>query len=187
MNNLNRIKNELISGFIILILIFVIFNQKYKYKKEISRVKNNYEAIIKESSTQQEITKKEYKEYYVYKLDSLTSKLKIKSKNIQNVIVTKYNYKDTIIKKYETIYNPIEENKLTFITKKECSVINGETDGTYVTINKIEVKDNLTTFIYKEYRKKFLFIHWKPYYNTKVYSKCKNDTISVQTNIKIVK
>jgi hypothetical protein len=160
---------------------------RHEYKNEIKRLSKNYQAVIQANEIQQEITLKEYKKYYEDSLQVLTNKLKIKSKHIENVIVTKYNYKDTTITTYQTVYEPGKDETLIFLGNKGCFNVSGSVERGNVTISKVEVNDILTTFTYKDFEKKFLFIKWKSFYTTKVYSDCKKDTVLIQSNIKIIK
>lgn len=184
------LKDKIYIVLFIILLLIVVIGIRNHYKKEVNRLKNNYEAVIEENGRQQEIKMKEYRKFYEHKYDSLAEVLEIKRKNIETIIVTKYNWKDTIVKKYETVvdYNTEYHSEVDkFDILEKCYQISGEYFEGYVSINAIEFNDRLTTFTYKDHKKKFLFLKFKPFYTTKVYSECKEDTIKVEENIKIIK
>lgn len=158
----------------------------YSLKSENKRLSNNIEALQLDNARQLELTKKELKKFYGAQLDSLADKLDIKLKNITNIVITKYVYKDTTVVTYKTETVKIQGSE-NFSISKNCAQIDATIDSTGITIKKIELQDRLTTFLYKDYAKRFLFIKWKPYYTSKVYSECKKDTIQVETNIKVLK
>lgn len=168
------------------LIVFFLYIQNKNLREDIKRVDNNYQALAQNSSIQQELTKSEAKEFYKKSLDSILNKVNVKLKNVTNVIITKYNYKDTTIShiKLDTLKVKIfgSEN---FSINKECFVIKGKIDEGGLYINSVENTDKLTYILYKAYHKHFLFFKWKPYYESKVYSECKKDTMSIQTNLKI--
>lgn len=166
------------------LIVFFLYIQNKNLRVDIKRVDNNYQALAQNTSIQQELTKSEAKEFYKKSLDSILDKVNVKLKNVTNVIVTKYNYKDTTIKHYTTekvkIYG--SEN---FVILKGCFIVSGKLDSTGITLNSIENNDKLTYLLYKAYHKHFLFFKWKSYYESKVYSACKKDTMTIETNLKI--
>lgn len=175
--------NVLILGVIAIVLLLYLDN-KY-LRSEVSRLNNNVQAIKLDNARQQELTKSEFKDYYKH-LDSIANKLQIKTKNITNVIVTKYNVKDTVIKHYVTKYDSIT-NSHHFDIQADCYTIRGYYNNDDITTTYITSQDKQDIFLYKAFKKRFLFIKWSPYYTAKVYSECKQDTVSVIQNIKILK
>jgi hypothetical protein len=165
-------------------IIYLLFAQNKALREDVKRVDNNYQAAVQNSSIQQELTRKEFKEYYSKKLDSIAKGIDIKLKNVTEVVVTKYNLKDTVIKHYETTKVKIYGTE-SFTIPKGCFTVTGKLDSTGVTLNTITNQDKLTYFLYKSYHKHFLFFKWKPYYQSKIYSECKKDTMSIETNLKI--
>jgi len=168
------------------LFIIYLINLTNNLKRDNYRQANNVIALAKNSSIQQELTKSEYKEFYAAKEDSLLKALKIKQNKVTNIVKVVYNYKDTTIThiKLDTIKIKITGTE-SFIIPKDCFTIKGKIDKTGITINSVENNDKLTYILYKSYHKKFLFFHWKPYYESKIYSECKKDTMSIQTNLKI--
>ena len=175
--------------YIVLVLAVFCIGSTYtitKVLKENKRLNNNITAWQLDNARQLELKQNELKLFYGKQIDSLSKALNIKLKNVTNIIITKYNYRDTVIQ--HTTFDTVKiVGKETFNIDKECFKLNGLLDSTGLSIRNIELTDKLTTFIYKAYSKKFLFIKWKPYYTSKVYSECKKDTIQVQTNIKVLK
>ena len=174
-----------ISIYALLILtILVLLKYNRILKNNVNRLNNNIEAILIDSSKQQLITKKELKNYYSKQLDSILLKLDIKNKNIKEVIVTKYNYKDTTVVNYKT-EKVIIQGEENFTLTKGCFTVKGSLDSTGLNLKEIENKDKLTYILYKSHKNKFLFIKWNPEYKAKIYSQCKNDTIPIELNLKV--
>lgn len=186
------IKNRILIVLILTVLFLftslgVLFKLYQNEKEERKRFNNNMVTLITNKSRQQELTAKELKELYP-KYDSLANELNIKTKFITNVINTKYNFKDTTIVSSVLKKDSIH-NKAFFTLKEDCYNLSGYIEKDSISFTNREIKDNLTTFIYKDYEKKYLWglIKLRPFYNAKVYSECKKDTISVENNIKIKK
>jgi hypothetical protein len=158
----------------------------YSLKAENKRLNNNIIALKDDNSRQLLLTKSELQQFYGKQLDSLSKALDIKLKNVTNIIITKYNYKDTVIK--HVAFDTVKiEGSEKFLVSKGCFKVEGSIDKTGLNIKTLELNDKLTTFIYKDYYKRFLFIKYRPYYTCKVYSECKKDTVHVETNIKVIK
>ena len=166
------------------LIVYILFAQNKALREDIKRVDNNYQALAQNTSIQQELTKKEFKEYYTKKLDSILDKMDIKLKNVTEVVVTKYNLKDTTIKHYQTEKVKIYGTEL-FTIPKGCFIVEGKLDSTGITLNTITNQDKLTYILYKSYHKHFLFFKWKPYYQSKIYSECKKDTMNIETNLRV--
>lgn len=179
---MNKILIYVVAIFLIIGMGYTI----YSLKSENKRLNNNIEALQLDNARQLALTKGELKEFYGKQLDSLADKLDIKLKNITNVIITKYVYKDTTVTTYKTETVKIQGSE-NFSISKNCAQIDATIDSIGITIKKIELQDKLTTFLYKDFKKRFLFIKWKPYYTSKIYSECKQDTLQVETNIKVIK
>lgn len=165
-------------------IIYLLFAQNKALREDIKRVDNNYSALALNNAIQQALTTKEFKEYYSKKLDSIADKIDIDLNKVKQVIGIKYVLKDTLIKHYE-----VEKIKIygteSFTIPKGCFTVSGKLDSTGITLNTITNQDKLTYFLYKSYKKHFLFFKWKPYYQSKIYSECKKDTMSIETNLKI--
>lgn len=184
------VRNRIIIGLAVFILLLVtsligIFKLYQNEKEERKRFSNNMIALITNKSRQQELTVKELKELYP-KYDSLAKVLKIKTKHITNIIDTKYNFKDSVITTTVLKKDSVSE-KSYFTLKENCYKFSGFIKKDSITFTDKQFNDKLTTFLYKDWEKKYLWglLKFKPYYNTKVYSECMKDTITVINNIKI--
>ena len=165
--------------------VFGLFNLYITEKANSKRLSDNVTAILSDRAKQQELTVKEFKTLYP-KYDSLAKSLNIKTKNITNVIETKYHFKDTTISKTIISHDSLNEKHLFSINDK-CYHLAGYVDKDTIAITEKQVNDNMTTFLYKDWQHKYFFklIKTKPFYTAKVYSNCLKDTISVINNIKI--
>ena len=169
---------------IILLLMFMYYYNSYKNEKiDRQRIESNYDVLqSNDKSKQVNLTLEEFKKYYS-RFDSIANELDIKSKYIKTIINNKYNIIDTIrnfeIKKFDI--------------KKDCYTLSGQIDWKNDNIStKLDVNDNLTTFLYEKRVQKWWNINghlpWgKKEMMAKTYSDCKKDTISVQNNIQIIK
>ena len=172
---------------ICLIALYGLFKLYQHEKEERKRYNNNMIALIEDKSRQQELTIEELKKLYP-KYDSLAKVLNIKTKTITDIVETRYQFKDstlvsTILKK-----DSISE-KAYFTLKEKCYSFSGFIKKDSISFTSKEFNDNLTTFLYKDWEKKYLWglFKFKPYYTSKVYSECMQDTIQVINNIKIKK
>lgn len=182
----NKLNTFLISSILVMFVIILFLFKLYKNEKEDRiRYNNNMISLIESRSRQQILTVGELKRLYP-KYDSLAKELKIKTKFITNVIETKYKFKDTLVTK-TIIRRDSLSDKSYFNLKEKCYTLSGYLKDDSISFTKKEFNDKLTTFLYKDWEKKYLWglIKIRPYYNIKVWSECKNDTISVENNIKI--
>lgn len=174
-----------IAVYALLVLIILgLFWQNKTLREGINRLETNYQASVENNAIQQEITKREYKKYYEKNLDSILKVMDIKSKNVKEVVITKYNIKDTTITHYSTekvkIYG---EDK--FLIPKGCFTVSGKLDSTGITLNTIDNNDELTYILHRKHTKRFLFFRWAYQNQGLMYSKCKGDTIPIDINLKI--
>jgi len=184
---LKLVKQPIFAYSVLAIVLYLFSTSAIQHAKEIKVLNKNYEAVVYDSHIQQSLTLSQYKKYNS-DLDSLGKLLKIRPKDIQHVIQTKYVFKDSIQEHVKYIYTKDTISKtINFIASKDCYTVRGTSSNDTVRLTKIELNDILTTFMYKTYEHKFLFIRWSKYYTAKVYSACMHDTISVTRNIKIVK
>lgn len=185
---MNKILKYIITAGILIIIgiLGIQYIRINKLVKENARLTNNITALKIDHNRQLIITKGELNKFYGYKIDSLTKALGIKMKNVKNIVVTKYVYKDTTIA-HLTFDTVKISNKETFLFQKNCLIVDGVIDSTGITFDNVILQDKLTTFLYKDYEKKFLFIKWKPYYTSKIYSECLKEIVEVETNIKVIK
>lgn len=184
------IRNRIIIGLVVVILLLFtslagIFKLYQNEKSERKRFNDNYVAVLTDKSRQQELTAKELEKLYP-KYDSLANVLNIKTKHITNIIDTKYRFRDSIITSTVLKTDSVSE-KSYFTLKEKCYTFSGYIKKDSISFTNKEFKDNLTTFLYKDWEKKYLWglLKFKPYYNSKIYSECMKDTISVINNIKI--
>jgi hypothetical protein len=184
------IRNKIIIGLVVVVLLLFtslagIFKLYQNEKSERKRFNDNYVAVLTDISRQQELSVKELKELYP-KYDSLANVLNIKTKHITNIIDTKYRFRDSIITSTVLKTDSVSE-KSYFTLKEKCYTFSGYIKKDSISFTNKEFKDNLTTFLYKDWEKKYLWglLKFKPYYNSKIYSECMKDTISVINNIKI--
>jgi len=186
------IKNRVIIGLgIVVFFLFtslgLVFKLYQTEKAERKRFNDNYIAVLMDKSRQQELTARELQKLYP-KYDSLANELKIKTKQITNIIETKYRFKDSIVTTTILKKDSVSE-KSYFTIKEKCYTFSGFIKKDSISFTNKEFKDNLTTFLYKDWEKKYLWglFKFKPYYTAKVYSDCMKDTVSVLNNIKIKK
>jgi len=184
------IRNRIIIVLVIAVLLLFtslagLFKLYQNEKEERKRFSNNMVALITNKSRQQELTAKELKELYP-KYDSLANALNIKTKYITNIIDTRYRFKDSVITSTVLKTDSVSE-KSYFTLNEKCYNFSGYIKKDSISFTNKEFKDNLTTFLYKDWQKKYLWglLKFKPYYNAKIYSECMKDTISVINNIKI--
>ena len=167
------------------IMIFFLFKLYKSEREDRIRYNNNMISLIEDKSRQQVLTVNELKRLYP-KYDSLAKELKIKTKFITNVIETRYNFKDTLLTTTIISKDSLSE-KSYFNLKEKCYNLSGYIKSDSISFTKKEFNDKLTTFLYKDWEKKYLWglIKLRPFYNVKVWSECMKDTIEVENNIKI--
>jgi hypothetical protein len=185
-------KNKILAGLITLlaiclIAIYGLFKLYQHEKEERKRYNNNMIALIEDRSRQQSLTIKELKDLYP-KYDSLAKALNIKTKYITDIVETRYRFRDSILTSTILKKDSISE-KAYFNLIDKCYSISGYVKKDSISFTNKEFKDNITTFLYKDWEKKYLWglIKRKPFYTAKVYSECLKDTIGVSNNIKIKK
>lgn len=186
------LKNKIILGLaLVLIICFLSLMSLFKLyqneKEDRKRYNNNMIALISDKNQQQEITIRELKNLYP-KYDSLAKVLNIKTKDITNIIDIQYRFRDSTITRTILNRDSISERAY-FNLQEKCYTLSGYIKKDSILFTDKQFNDNLTTFLYKDYRKKYLWglIKTKPFYTSKVYSECMNDTIEVTNNIQIKK
>jgi hypothetical protein len=172
---------------ICLIALYSLFKLYQHEKEERKRYNNNMIALIENRNRQQALTVNELKILYP-KYDSLAKALNIKTKFITDIITTQYRFKDSTITNTILKRDSISE-KAYFTLNEKCYNLSGFIKKDSISFTNKEFKDNLTTFLYKDWEKKYLWglLKFKPYYTSKVYSECMQDTVSVINNIKVIK
>ncbi len=175
----------------LVVVIVFLWNKNRALGTDNVRLSHNYYILQKKSSVAQILTQREFRHFYA-KYDSIANKLKIKTKNIKQVLVTKYNYKDSTLIKSRTIVDTIR-GIINFVAKdsSRCYSVSGYVGSdSSVFINSIEIEDNLEVFLFDRKEKWFWFVKkfWKkPTQDVLVYSECKKDTILVKHNIQVSK
>lgn len=196
--------NKIFYLLIVLILGFIValsVGQSRKANQEVKRLKNNQnilnqelkQYILKDSTQVVEIdelsySRDEYMSYCQQYFDELED-LKIKYKRVKELsqTSTKAVYlidtliaRDTIIIKEKTIdtLKVIDYNN-PYITLT-ANVLQD-------TIKDLRVTtfDTITAIVSKEYRKRFLFIKWSPYYKTTLHNKNPYSRITNAEKIKV--
>jgi len=173
----------------IVVVLYLWYKDHANLLSREERFISNYEAVLQNNSLQQELTAKQFKKYY-HNLDSIARSIKIKTKDITNVIETGYTYKtkdSTILSIHYKDSTIINEEPLPFIHFKECYVIEGVSTKDGIDILSLQLNDVLSTILYKKYDKKFLFWRYNSHVDATTYSECIGDTLQVQKNIKIIK
>ena len=180
-------------------LIWFLINDKIKFKQTINRLENNQLALIEQYSRQIEVTQQTFEKLF-HKEDSIAKLVGIKPVQLQQTIVSNYYDKDSIVVNVP-FKDSTNRDTLRFLTPVKCMVIGGYVTKSGITFNYEEYRDKLYTFLYKVNNKRisfrskdkigfdrsFLFVKWNNHVNVKVYSECKQDTISIEKNIKIIK
>jgi hypothetical protein len=168
-------------------LLSIMVSLYSKEKKESQRQGNNYRIELKQKlDEQQEITKIELKKYYEEEIQILKEQ-RIKPEQIQNIIKIKYNFidttvvKDTLIYVYDTITNHLSAP---FTVKNKCTVIKGKVDNNNVYVTETISTDSILISLYRE-KKNCLFERRK--IKAIAISSCKNDTLTILRNLKIIK
>lgn len=196
------LKNILNSKiFLYCIIGFVIWfwiKDRQSLKQDVERLSNNQIALTLQHSRELEVTKNEFKRLF-HKEDSIAQLVGIKPSQVQQVIVNNYHYKDS------TVVNvPYQDSTKTdtmkFIAPLGCMKVEGYVTKKGVTFTNEEFNDKFHTFLYKinnkrisfrnkdkiNYDHSFLFLKWNKHFDVKTYSECKQDTVSVETNIKVI-
>ena len=182
----NKLNTFLIGTILVMSVVILFLFKLYKSEKEDRvRYNNNMISLIEGKNRQQILTVNELKRLYP-KYDSLAKELKIKTKFITNVIETRYKFKDTLVTTTVINKDSLSE-KSYFNLNEKCYNLSGYIKSDSISFTKKEFNDKITTFLYKDWEKKYLWglIKLRPYYNIKVWSECMKDTIGVENNIKI--
>jgi hypothetical protein len=153
-------------------------------------LETNQIALTTNSSIQQQVYLGEFKKLHS-KEDSIAKLIGLKPKDITNVVVNNYHYKDTTIVQVPLIpKDSTSKDTLTFISPIKCGYVSGEVylKNMTIKIKEVDTKDTLHTFLYENYNR-FLGFLWKrnKRYEAVTYSECMNKVINTEENIKIIK
>jgi mRNA-degrading endonuclease HigB of HigAB toxin-antitoxin module len=144
------LKNIKLLGIAALIVCCVWFYKDYQHQKsENLRQTENVVQLRKADSLRfcvQKMTADEMKRYFEFQnkqlLDQLT-KAGIKTNRIKEIVSVKYNYKDTLVKKY-----PVGP----FVDSSQCLVIRGYVDSSGVIIQNRQFKNKMDAVAYWQRR-----------------------------------
>jgi hypothetical protein len=173
------------------LVIYLWITDRKNLSNTVGRLERNQDALLINSREQQVLTTREFKRLYP-KVDSLAQALGIKPKQVQNVIVNNYHYKDSTVvivplKPSDTIYS--KSDTLKFLAPLGCMKVSGYVINKTLVFNKEFYNDKFHTFLYGERPHFLLGIKWLGYgkwiINSKTYSECLNDIITTESNLKI--
>lgn len=200
MTLLNKIQ-QLINSKIFLYLVigglvYFWINDRVELRQDIKRLENNQTALTTNSAMQQQMYLGEFKKIH-HKEDSIAKLVGLKPKDITNVIVNNYHYKDTTIVEVPVTPRDSLSDTLQFISPINCGYIKGRITGLPkdIDVSKIKVgvedtdiKDSLYTYMYEDYDR-FLGFLWKrnKRYEAVTYSECQKKIIHTEKNVKIIK
>lgn len=189
----------ILLGVFVLLLCIIFARCSSKQRKTIDRLQDNNRALAKDlqvtrlsdSTNKAEletlvVTSDEFKELCSEQADEI-KRLGIKVGRLQlaNTTATQGNYlvvdtiRDTVVVvndrvdtlRWISCNDPYYSFNLTFKDNRYS--------GELVTF------DTLTTAVSKEYRKKFLFFHWKPYYKVTIHNRNPHSTITYSEHVEI--
>ena len=181
------------------VLIWFWINDRIKLKQDINRFESNQISLIENYSRELQLTRQSFQKLF-HKEDSIAKLIGIKPTQLQQVIVNNYHYKDSTINNIH-YSDTTKRDTMKFIAPLGCMKLEGYTTKEGITFTAKEFNDKLHTYLYKinnkrvSFRSKdkigfdrsFLFIKWNNHIDSKTYSECKQDTISIEKNIKIIK
>lgn len=200
----NIMRSKIFYLLVVLILGFIValsVGQTRKAKQEVKRLENNQailnqelkEYILKDSTQAIELdalaySRDEYMSYCQQYFDELEA-LKINYKRVKELaqISTQAVYKiDTLIAR-DTII--IKERAIDTLKVIDYSnpYISLSANVLQDTIKDLQVitYDTITAIVSKEYKKRFLFFKWKPYYKTTLHNKNPYSRITSAEKIKV--
>jgi len=178
------LKNIKLIAILLLVGVAVWFYKDYQFQKleNIRQTENNSQLRKADSLhfASQILSLNEMKDYLEYQNSDLKNNLAkdgIKTNRIKEIISTKYNYKDTIIKKY--VSGP-------FIDSTKCLTIKGFVDSSGVTITDRQFHNKTDAVAYWE-RNQWSFLGIKTRFlgkkqmTAKVYDECgESKTIKIE-------
>lgn len=192
-----KLKIFIVSGFATVFLANFAFItcQNKKLEKENIRLVNNQHALLKsvesfrlKDSTQVtqieilSISKDELEELCSEQTDEISA-LKLKLSRVKNYSQVsqqaEYVIHDTV---YDSVYNTDTLKCINFnnpyISLSGC-MTNSQFNGT------IQTFDTTVTIVHKEYRKRFLWFKWKPYYKVTIHNKNPYSSLTNQNYIEV--
>lgn len=192
-----KIKIFIVSGLATVFLANFAFItcQNKKLEKENTRLANNQRALLKsvesfrlKDSTQVtqieilSVSKDELEELCSEQTDEISA-LKLKLSRVKNYSQVsqqaEYVIHDTV---YDSVYNTDTLKCINFnnpyISLSGC-MTNSQFNGT------IQTFDTTVTIVHKEYRKRFLWFKWKPYYKVTIHNKNPYSSLTNQNYIEV--
>lgn len=191
-----------ISWCVIIVLgamVLVECCENKELKQDNQRLKNNQTALVhdiegyrlKDSSYVAEITalrlqKSEFQTLY-YKTAKEVKDLGVKLKRLQNVTTsqTEHLYIFDTLQVYDSVV--MFDTLKCFEYADSWIRFSGCLNDDFLMNTAIQTFDTVLTAVSKEYRKRFLFFHWKPYYKVTLHSKNPYSTITGAEYVEIVK
>lgn len=174
-----------ISAILAVFFIIVFCVTISKKNAELRRLRANYEVLATNStSIQQNITRRELKEYFDRQLNEL-NKYGVRTRNIENIVEISYQYRDTLIYRDTLVfvYDTLKNYKFsTFDICTPCWSVFGKVVGDTIEVYDVSVNDDIIVSLYKE-KKKCLFEKRKV--KAIAISSCNGDTLKILRNLRI--
>jgi hypothetical protein len=172
------------------LVIYLWFTDRKNLTTTITKLDRNQTALLSNHNEQVELTRREFQKFY-RREDSIMQLIGIKPKQVQNVIVNNYHYKDSTI-----VIVPLKKDSVTsksdtlkFLAPLGCMKVSGYVINKTLVFEKESYSDKFHTFLYGERPYFFLGIKWLGYgkwiINSKTYSECLNDVVETESNLKI--
>lgn len=185
------INSKIFLYIVIGLVVFLWWKDRGNLTTTITKLDRNQTALLSNHNEQVEITKREFQKFY-HREDSVMQLLGIKPKQVQNVIVNNYHYKDStiiIVPLQKDTIHLINSDTLKFLAPLGCMKVSGYVINKTLVFNKESYNDKFHTFLYGERPHYILGIKWLGYgkwiINSKTYSECLNDVIETESNLKI--
>lgn len=152
---------------------------------EARRVKSDYAAeVMREYDVQQQVTRKELKEYFAGELAKL-KEYGIRPGQVESIVKFEYHYIDSV--RYRDtlvwVFDTIKDVRCSpFDVMAECYTVSGEIVGDTLEISRVSVHDDILVSLYRE-RRKCLFARRRV--KAIAVSGCSGDTLSITRNLKV--
>lgn len=174
------------AAFIFAALIIVLSVSLNNAKREMKRIKSNYDAQLSDQSYQQTLTPAELKKYFADEIARL-KEYGVRTRNIENIVNVQYLYRDTLIYRDTLVwvYDTVTDYKFSpFDICTPCWSVFGKVIGDTVELYDVSVNDEIDVAIYRE-KRKCLFD--KRRVKAIAISRCSGDTLRILRNIKVEK
>lgn len=183
-------KRTLVEVTVAVVMAAVVVVLAVLLKRSVSearRVKSDYAAeVMMEYSVQQQVTRKELKEYFAGELAKL-KEYGIRPGQVENIVTFEYHYidsvryRDTLVWVFDTIK---DVRCAPFDIVAGCCSIGGEIVGDTLEIGWITYDDDIIVSLYRE-RRKCLFARRRV--KAIAVSGCSGDTLSITRNLKVMR